>query len=474
VPLHNQGMVEVQAGLLSQSGGGVSSGRFKIAQDAAVDMQAAVYSLEGSVWEGPGPARIVGSAEVNGTFTATNFMIIGGNVSGAFDVSGAFRWTGGWLTSAQVRLGSGNHRIEGTSDKVLNHATLANAGALVVEDAVVGFTVTGNGQRIFMTNEASGLIELRGIVALEQRNPGYPATVCVDNSGTIRSVSTGTNQMVSIPLNNRGGLEVQAGVLRQTGGGTSPGQFHVAAGSRFEFAESTFDFGGSRWFGPGPGAVVGNATLNGTFAATNFVVAGGYVSGVFDVSGAFRWTGGWLSSAQAHLGLGNHRIEGTDDKVLNHATLANAGALVVEDAVVGFTYTGNGQRIFVTNEASGVIDLRGAVTLEQRNPGWPAALYVDNDGTIRSTASGTNYIVSIPLNNRGALEVQAGFLRQTGGGTSPGQFRVAAGSRFEIAESTFDFGGSRWFGPGAGAVVGNATLNGAFVATNFMILVGNV
>jgi len=282
---------------------------------------------------------------------------------------------------------------------------------VVMEGATVGVVVTGHGQWVLVTNEVGGVWEMGAGARWEQRNTGFSATLGIYNEGLLRSASLGTNHIASVPLHNGGELEVLNGVLHQNGGGISPGVFRIAAGCQHDFWGGTYDLTGSRWFGPGAAAIVGHATLAGAFEAENFLLAGGNLSGTFQITGGFRWRSGWLAGAQARLGPGTHRIEGPDEKALNHAVLTNSGVLVVDGAALGFTVTGHGQACVLTNEPSGRIDLAGSATVQQRNAGYPAVLAMRNGGVLRKVGSGTATISGIPLANNATCEIVEGALQ---------------------------------------------------------------
>ncbi len=434
IPLHNQGRIDIDQGLLQHTGGGISPGQFLIAGEARMQISGGTYDLGGSQWTGTGPARIVASTRLLGTFEAENFGLAGGDLDGSFDVSGGFEWTGGRLNGATVRLGPGNHRIAGDSGQTLQNSALINAGHLVTDAAVVGLLFTGYSQSATLTNESAGTIELRADSRFRQANSGGwpPALLAWVNQGQIVSSTAGTNWIESIPLHNSGSVEVIEGTLLQTGGGTSPGTFEVGAAGRFEFSTGTYDYDGSRWFGPGPSAIVASATVQGTFVADNFRLEQGDLSGACTIGGGFHWLGGNLVNAQLRLGAGEHRISGPDSKGLLVSSLANAGHLVFEEATVGLLFSGYSQMAVLTNEADGQMDLENGARIEQRNGGgWPpTAIGVFNEGTLRKVDGGVAVLAAVPLVNQGACEVIDGILRVEGNATfeSTGKLTVSLGA----------------------------------------------
>ena len=478
MPLANQGRVEVVGGHLEWTGGGTSPGTFQVLAGCGLDLHTGTFDLGGSRWDGPGPVRIRNSATVQGTFQAENFGIAGGDVTGHFDVSGGFEWTGGHLVSAAIRLGEGQHRIAGDGGQILQNTALVNAGHLVTDAAVVGLLFTGYSQFATLTNEPAGVIELRADSRIQQVNAGgwSPALLAWVNQGQLISSTAGTNWIESIPLHNEGGIDVAEGLLRHTGGGVCPGQVRISPGARIQISGGTYNLGGSRWTGAGEARIVSSTRLLGAFEAENFGLGGGDLEGEFDVSGGFEWTAGRVVGARARLGRGGHSIRGEADKVLHNATLANAGHLRIDNSSLALLFTGYSQTALLTNEAGGILEWIGAAALEQRNMGgWtPAAIGVVNEGTVRASGPGPKSIAGVPLHNRGLVEVAEGTLLHTGGGTSPGTFSVAAAGRFEFSNGTYQYEGSRWFGTGPAAMVATATVQGAFDADNFRLERGDL
>lgn len=478
IPLHNAGRVEIESGVLAHTGGGVSPGEFRIAPAGRFQMSGGTFNLGDSDWTGGGPARIVGGSTLAGTFNAANFGLEAGDLTGLFEVGGSFEWTGGRLVNAQTRLGPGAHRVASPADKELINTTLANAGHLVVEDCTVGLRFTAYNQRVVVTNEVGGILELLGAARLEQRNPGGwpPLALGLVNEGELRTTGEGTKGLASIPLHNTGTVNLRAGELAQTGGGSSPGQFVIGDEALLTFGSGTYNLADSRWSGAGHARITSGATLSGTFTGARLTLEAGDVTGVFGFEGAFTWTGGNLVNAAVRLGPGQHRFEGTGTKDLINTTLTVGGHLTVQEATVGFRFTGYNQELQVTNEPSGTIEFAGAARFEQRNAGgWPPrSLILDNRGTLLATGEAPKAVASIPLHNRGLVDVQQGAFTHTGGGSSPGRFVVADGAACELATGTFNLEGSRWTGPGPGVVAGTATINGAFDAERFVLAAGDL
>jgi len=434
IPLDNSGVVEVKAGRFIHRGGGESNGRWTVSADAVSEWQTGRYRLLEASLDGPGPTLLNGTITLEGSASAEALEFQSGILTGSCEIRRGFRWTGGSMGSLWLRLGPGNHRIAGDGGQTLQNAALINAGHLVADAAVVGLLFNGYSQSATLTNEPSGIIELRADSRFRQANSGGwpPALLAWVNQGQIVSTTAGTNWIESIPLHNSGSVEVIEGTLLQAGGGTSAGTFEVGAAGRFEFSTGTYDYDGSRWFGPGPSAIVASATVQGTFVADNFRLEQGDLSGACTIGGGFHWLGGNLVNAQLRLGAGEHRISGPDSKGLLASSLANAGHLVFEEATVGLLFTGYSQMAVLTNEADGQMDLENGARIEQRNGGgWPpTAIGVFNEGTLRKVDGGVAVLAAVPLVNQGACEVIDGILRVEGNATfeSTGKLTVSLGA----------------------------------------------
>jgi len=478
IPLHNRGRTEVEGGSLLWTGGGISDGVFTVRAGSEITLHTGGFDLTGSRWEGAGPARITGSATLQGTFLAENFGFEAGTLDGSFEVSGAFTWSGGVFQGGCMRLGAGQHVIAGPDPKELVAASLANTGQLVISAAGVGLRLTGYNQAISVTNEAGATLTLEEGAILEQRNNGgwSPAQLALINHGTLRSQGAATNRIQSVPLHNHGTLEIVDGVLLQSGGGTSPGKALITAPARLEIGGGTYDLTGAEWAGSGAAWIVATSGLVGAFHADHFGLAGGDVDGVFELTGGFYWIGGRLVGARARLGPGTHRVYGEAQKALHSASLSNAGHLVVDSSTIRLLFTGYNQAALLTNEVGGILELAGTAGIDQQNPGgWsPAGIGVFNDGTMRISGAGLKSLTAVPLHNRGHLAVLDGTLQQSGGGTLPGTAAIAASGRLELSGGTYQLDGSRWAGPGPVAIVGSVALGGAFAAEHFRLESGDL
>lgn len=476
LPLHNHGLIEVKQGTFQQRGGGNSTGRWAVAHNAAAHWLGGNYHCTSVIMQGPGPVHVFGNVRVDGILEAANLVFGGGTLSGDCTISGGFHWAGGRLSGMALRLGVGQHSLTGEAGLTMQNSWVANAGVLQVDGTKLALEFTGYNQSAALTNLESGTIELRNQSSVEQRNPsGWPPTLLsFVNQGTLHATGFPTNAVLDIPLHNHGQIAVTDGVFHQRGGGISTGRWILAEGATAGWLGGNYTVNDAVQRGPGALVVTGGTQLTGNFDAENLVLAGGTMSGDCDLTGGFHWTGGKLGSAAIRLGAGEHTISDNAGHIMQNTALSNSGHLMITGAKLALEFTGYSQFATITNSASGTLELLGGAVIEQRNSGgWPPVLLqLVNDGELRSSGPSTNALVSLPFHNRGRVVVQSGVLAHTGGGISPGEFRVAADAGYAFSIGVFDYGSSHWYGPGPANITGNATILGGFDAEHFVLAAG--
>lgn len=217
IPIDNGGLMHVVSGTGWLDRGGTSPGEFRIDAGARLEVRGGTHQLEGSRWLGAGTAAVNGGVTFSGSFESEALELESGTLGGTMEIRRGFRWSGGELVSAQVRLGAGTHRIFGAGTKNLLDATVRNAGVLKLEGATLGMRFTGWSQADVLENLPGGILELSGGVQVVQVNAGGwpPAQVGVFNSGTMRALRGAEHRFEAVPLRNLRRLEVP-GELRST------------------------------------------------------------------------------------------------------------------------------------------------------------------------------------------------------------------------------------------------------------------
>jgi hypothetical protein len=452
------GSISVQAGILSFSNGGTSTGgTYNVAGGAQVNYAGGTHTLSGT-YTGSGAGTVVlssGTVNIPGTVTFNfgggGFDIAGGTLSGSgmLNNSGTASWTGGSIqgTGAGLTI-AGTLAITG-SNSVELFGTLNNTGTITQNAS--GIFYFGNG---VLNNQASGVYDFQaGRMFVDY------GTNAVNNSGTFeKSSGTGTST-VGIAFNNTGGsISAQAATLSFSNGGTSTGgTYNVANGAEVNYAGGTHTLSGT-YSGSGTGLVLlssGTVSVGSTVTLNlgAFDIAGGTLtgSGTLNNLGTASWTGGSIQGTGAGLTIaGTLAITGSNSVEL-FGTLTNTGTITQNAS--GIFYFGNG---VLNNQASGVYDFQaGRMFVDY---GTNA---VNNSGMFeKSTGAGTAS-EGITFNNTGgSISVQAGTLSFSNGGTSTGgTYSVAGGAQVNYAGGTHTLSGT-YSGSGAGTVVlSNGTVN---------------
>lgn len=475
IALNNDGLIEVQAGTLQATGGGVSSGDMDISTSSNFTLSGNHAIHAGASLNGAGTLAIAigtttfddaptgagnlaitnGNAVFNGTGVLNGLTLVGGTLSGTgtLTVDGLTSWTFTNLFGTGVLNANGGIAMTGdTFARTISQRTLNNAGFA---------TFNGTGQ--ISLNQSAVWNNLPGSVFEIQNTSPIGVTVVpagsFNNQGTLRKTSAGTSN-IAVALNNDGLIELQAGALTASGGGTCNGDIDLAsscnmtltgthtinAGASLTGAGTLTIATGTTTFTNAPagtGNVVitnGNAIFNGTAAMNTLALVGGSLggSGTLTVSGLTSWTFSTLAGAGVLNANGGIAITGdTFARTLAQRTLNNAGIA---------TFNGTGS--ISLNQNAIWNNLPGS-TFEIQNTGpigvtvTPAGAF-NNQGTIRKTSTGTSTI-SVAVSNAGTIEVDAGILN--------------------IASSLTDFSGTTLTG-GTFDITGILRFTGANIVTN--------
>ena len=448
----------------------------------------------------------------SGWLTTPVLLLSGGQLGagGAVTVTEAMTWTGGGLMGSERTVVLGQLVMTGSGAKDLD-ATLENRGSAVWQST--------NRLRFWtnslLRNASGATLEL----ASDQPFSIWSWSdtgVHFENLGLVRK-SAPLTLTVDVGFANAGALELQAGGLHFTHGGTSSGQFAGAAGTELEFsgdhtleAGSMVDTPGSVAFLGGasvvsgtyraaaatrvtagqvsftPGATVtalgrqltvAGGTLNlqgaGGVTTTLLTVAGGALNlsasgwlttpvlllsggqlgagGAVTVTEAMTWTGGGLMGGERTVVLGQLVMTGSGAKELD-ATLENRGSAVWQSTNRLRFWTNS----LLRNASGATLELAS----DQPFSIWSwsdTGVHFENLGLVRKSAPLT-LTVDVGFANAGALELQAGGLHFTHGGTSSGQFAGAAGTELEFSGDHTLEAGSVVDTPGSVAFLGGASV----------------
>lgn len=507
---NNSGTLDEQSGTLFLFRGGISSGTFRVAAGARLDL-AGIHSLTasslvtgaGAVGFGPSAAGFYqGIIDVAGTYNVSGATEVTGSLSfisdasiptlnlsggtlagpGQVTVTSRLTWTAGTMAGPGRTRVLGELVVSGAGVKALDGRALDNAGTAIWSGT--GDLSAANGAAL--NNLAGALFDVQNDATFSVF--AFGLTPRFNNAGVLRK-SSGTGTTIFGPLlDNSGILQVQAGTLRLTSGGTSGGAFVVAAGATLDFAGGGFLNISS--LVTGAGTVIlsgGTATLAGAYnvgGSTNLTGAtvsfyqnpsigtltfsSGILAGPADVTvnGLLTWTAGTMSGPGRTRALGGLALSGSGSRSLDGRILDNGSTA---------TWTGTGSLSVsngaaLNNLAGALFDLQSDVTLAGSVFGGSTRL--TNAGTLRKSAGNGTATFGLLFDNSGRVEVQAGMLRLAGG-TAGGSFVVAAGT-------TLDFGGNTTLNgsssvTGAGTVSfsnGTTTVGGAYNLSGTTRVVG--
>jgi len=441
LPFNNSGGVQVTGGTLRLNGGGTGSGTFAVSGATALQFSGGVYNLNsGATLGGMGVAQLTGGTlTISGNVPATNFEQSGGTLDGggAFTISDAFAWTGGYQRGA----GATNLAAGGTLTLSDGPDYLRQEGRAINNAGTATWT-TGGGNYWYLsdgavfTNQAGATFNAQANeqIVVSGNNNRF------NNLGTFTRSGEGMS-IIQPPFDNNSPTQVTAGTLQLTGGGSSAGAFTASAGAVVEFNGGTYSLNpGASLTGSGLYKLMGGTiTVSGTVPIANFAQSAATLTGAGTVSitNVMTWTGGTQSGSGA-------------TNIATGATLSvSGGAFVVQDGrtfnnagVVDWTATNHwyfaGNAIF-NNLAGGVFNAQAGNNYCLHQSGGSNVF--NNMGTFVRTGGGLNCVTgSIAFNNNSPVQVQSGALAINGGGVSSGAMTVAGGAALQFGGGSYTFG----------------------------------
>ena len=493
VAFNNSNTVNVNSGTLNLASGGASTGDWAIAAtgelrlpagpayllDGGTDITGAglVHILGGTVNAGDAAADVVNVARVR----LTSGLLQG---AGALNASQSFQWDAGAMAGSGTTtlLPAATATISGGGDKFLGR-TLVNQGTINHSGANFIFGLNSSPATAIIDN--SSVFNSTGGGFIIRNGQSTSTAHAINNSGTFNRLGADATQIIGIPFNNSGSVDVQAGTLHLMGGGNHTGSFDVAGATlRLEGASTTFSAASSIAGGGTVEFVGGTTTVDGTLAASTLRVSSGIVNLNTNTTAAnleFVSTGGTLQGAGAinvtsNLNWAAGTMTGAGiTTVLSGATVSNGGG---GDKFLGrtlvnqgtFNHTGPNFVFGVfASPATGVINNSGVFNATagvplSRGQSQSTSHAFNNSGAFNLSGAGTTEITGIEFTNSGTVNVLAGTLHLAGGFTNFGGSTLTGG--------TYHVAGTLKF-PGANIVTNAASiiLDGA---TSQIVNQGNV
>lgn len=317
---NNDGLEDVQTGVLQLAGGGTSTGTFNAAAFAETAFagggSGTYYMNAGTAFTGDG--LVLGAnatVTLNATVPAVNYALLLGTLNGAGDLNISNDFDMGLDSGGATLAGSGAVNIApratlnftGSQQKTIVQRRINNAGTAVwvgVGNIVMSQGAVFNneaGARFYANNNASFL-------------SGGGTTPQFINAGTfIKSTGTGTTTFDGADFNNSGFVNVLSGTLKfgrpytQTAGTLNLNGGHVTSTS------NPLNIQG--------GSVVGAGTITGAINNTGGTIGPGHSPGILNETGNYAQSAGGTLAIQ--LGGTNAATPDFDQLIVTgSATLA--------------------------------------------------------------------------------------------------------------------------------------------------------
>ena len=470
VSITNTGTINAGGGTVKLSGGGTSAGNIVLGTGGKLQINGKDFTFNGGSINGAaGKLEVAGNTT---TFTGTTIgdgeiAVAGGtvNFNGTHNGSGrlslasglvsgtgtatfaSLDWSGGTLggniTSNATTLGAGTKTLAGeltlNSDTAWSGGSINGSGSAKIKNQS-GKTFTANG---------SGTVT-NGVTFA---NDGIFEKLGASGDATdIQSAFVSTGQ-----------IKATGGTLKLSGGGSSSNTVTIGGGAKLEIGGADFAVTGGAIGGSGKLQLSGNTTTftNATSGDAEFAVSGGTAkfdgahvgTGKLSLSsgavsgngtatfGAFDWTGGAL----------NAKVTATGTTTINGSARNLGGELTLSGNTSwdgGGIATGTGAKI--RNEAGKTFNATSDAAITGTGTFTNAGTFQKSSG-----AAGSATEIQVGFDNSGALNVSAGRLRLTGGGTSTGS--VTINGALEVSGGNYAFNGSTLNGAGALELTGATT-----------------
>ncbi|HEY4302229.1 MAG TPA: PEP-CTERM sorting domain-containing protein [Candidatus Didemnitutus sp.] len=421
IPFLNYGAVNVTGGVLNLDAGGSFNDGSSIGSSGSglVELTNGVLSGSGSVG-----------------FTATNFVIAGGQIAGNITFLGTTNWISGNFNTVGTSTIGATGVLELTSAN--NHDY---NGHTIINDGTVNWTagsIRSGNSGVFVNNgvfnDASDGTQINNAY-------GGAGSVFHNTVGGVYNKTAGSSAFVDNTLLNDGTISVTGGTLSLTGG--------------------TLD-DGSTIGSSGPGIVqlvAGTLNANGTLNVQNLLLNGGTLAGTQAFNGTLTWnttnlSGGGSTTIAPTTTLS---IATGNNHDFNSHVIVNNGTV---DWTAGSIRSGN-SGVFLNNAVFN--DTSDATQINNAYGGTSSVFHNSVTGVYNKT-SGATTVADGVLVNDGLINVTGGSLSLVGGTLNDGSSIGSSGTGLlQLTASTLNVNGTVYVQNlllNGGTLAGTQTFNG--------------
>jgi hypothetical protein len=406
-----------------------------------------------------GTISVAAASALNGAVTLSGGTLTG---DGDITINGSLAWTSGAMNAGGATIigAAGTFTISTNATKALN-CVFRNDGSGAFSAGTIGM-VDGS----FVNN---GTLTLDAAVD-QPAFSGFAGDNSFFNTGTLNKTGA-LNAFFSgsgagVPFNSSGTVNVNAGTIEVSGGGTNSGSVVIATHAALGFFASYTHASGAAYSGPGTLQMsLATHTFTGPVTLAGVTVLGGATwtgSGDVTVTGTLNWTSGAMAgTGQTIIALGGVANLTTSSTKTLQRVLVNNGVI---------NHSGGALRLLggtVTNAAGRPYNASGIAPITS---GGGINLF-NNAGVFRKSGTGT-ITIGVPFDNGGTLSVLAGILNLDGGGTNTGARNISAGATLAYRASYTHAAGSTLAGSGdVNFDGGTQTISGNWTANTFLKLV---
>jgi uncharacterized repeat protein (TIGR01451 family) len=469
----NTGTVNVGAFKIYLAGGGTHTGSFTGAGTIAFNGSHQLNSTANV--SGVGAVHIAGGTLFSNiaslTLPATHQFAGTLSTNGAITINALYIWDTGTLDglgapSPSLTVTSfGGMNITGSAGgtAVTNGLALtANGSAINFQSTVTGPLALNNGGSIVLIAGSNFNIQNSNGIGITTNGVGSSQ---IQNTGSTVTKSTGGITQIDAPYvgtNSSAALTVNAGTLKLTGGGSSLGTITSAGGATLEVAGGSFAANGPL-AGLGTFALsAGTLTVGTSATVQNFTEVGGALSiagpNSLTVNGTLNFNGGTMSgngvtNAAGTLNIGNAAPTSLDLGM----TLNVTGTAQYNADATNYLTVKNAGRVFVNNSPLGTFNFN-TTSLVGTDGVFGSSF--DNSGIVNKNTAATTTQINSNFTNGGTVNVLAGALNLSGGGTSNAAFNVSSGATMAFNAGGYGLSvGSSLSGAGNYNLTGTGFLN---------------